>query len=97
MRQLLLNGAGFSTIGNQVSVSIPSNIAEGYGRRSSQELLRFLRIASGSLYEFQTQIEVAINLSYLERSAFEGLHESTREIEKMLSSFISKIEAGKAP
>ena len=41
-------------------VSIPSNIAEGYGRNSTGDYVRFLQIASGSLYEFQTQLEISI-------------------------------------
>jgi four helix bundle protein len=48
------------------AVSIPSNIAEGYGRNSTNDYKRFLQMAVGSLYELQTQIEIAFNLKYLE-------------------------------
>ena len=41
------------------SVSIPSNIAEGYGRKYSKDYSRFLQMARGSLYECQTQFEIA--------------------------------------
>ena len=44
------------------SVSIPSNIAEGFGRESDKDLLRFLNISIGSLFEMQTQLEIAKNI-----------------------------------
>jgi four helix bundle protein len=74
------------------SVSIPSNIAEGYGRKSTQDYLRFLRISMGALFELQTQIEIALNLKYLQQEDFNGLFESIRELERMLSSLISKVK-----
>jgi four helix bundle protein len=76
------------------AISIPSNIAEGYGRNSTNEYLHFLRIATGSLYELQTQIEISMNLNYLKRSNFDELYESSREIERMLSSLIGKLGSG---
>jgi len=74
------------------AVSIPSNIAEGYGRNSTQEYIRFLQISVGSLYEIQTQAEIAFNLRYLDKKLFENVYESTREIERMLSSLIKKLK-----
>jgi len=73
------------------AVSIPSNMAEGYGRHSTQEYLRFLHIAAGSLYELQTQVEISRNLGYLDRSETERLYALSREIERMLSSLIRKL------
>ena len=46
------------------AVSIPSDIAEGYGRNSTKDYLRFLRISMGSLFELQTQMEISNNLEY---------------------------------
>jgi four helix bundle protein len=74
------------------AVSIPSNIAEGYGRDSNKEYLRFLNVSIGSLFELQTQIEIAKNIMYLNEKDFNDLYENSREIERMLVSFIKKIK-----
>lgn len=73
------------------SVSIPANIAEGFGRRSKKEFRRFLNISMGSLFEIQTELEVSYNLGFLDKETFEKLYEDTREIERMMSSFISTL------
>ncbi len=74
------------------AVSIPSNIAEGYGRNSTNDYKRFLQIAVGSLYELQTQIEIAFNLKYIEEQKHIGLTDLSIEIDKMLYSIIQKIK-----
>jgi len=74
------------------SISIPSNIAEGYGRESDKDFLRFLNIAIGSLFEMQTQLEIAKNITYLNEQEFNNLYEDSREVERMLVSFIKKIK-----
>jgi len=76
------------------AVSIPSNIAEGYGRYSTNDYTRFLQIAIGSLYELQTQLEICLNLGYLSKDTFEKIYEQSREIERMLSSLIKKVGKG---
>jgi len=73
------------------AVSVPSNIAEGYGRKSTADYLRFLQMAVGSLYELQTQLEIAKNLHYMKEETYEALYSGSREIERMLSSLISKL------
>ncbi|NEW82618.1 MAG: four helix bundle protein [Mariniphaga sp.] len=73
------------------AVSIPSNIAEGYGRNSTGDYIRFLQIASGSLYEFQTQLEICLQLG-LKKEKFEEIKSLSIEIEKMLSSLLSKVK-----
>lgn len=74
------------------SISIPSNIAEGFGRDTNKDYLRFLTISLGSLFEFQTQIEIAYNLKYINEENFNLLYNDSREVERMLSSFIRKIK-----
>lgn len=74
------------------SISIPSNIAEGYGRHSTKDYIRFLQIASGSLYELQTQLEICLNLNYLTQTKFDSVAAKSMEIEKMLSSLIAKLK-----
>jgi four helix bundle protein len=77
------------------SISIPSNIAEGFGRDGNKEFLRFLKISLSSLFEYQTQIEISKNINYLNEHQFNKLHEFSRELEAMLVSFIKKIEESK--
>ena len=73
------------------AVSIPSNIAEVYGRSSPNDYIRFLYIATDSLFELQTQIEISLNLKYIIKCDFDKIYESTREIERMLSSLTRKL------
>jgi len=74
------------------AISISSNIAEGLGRESNKEFLRFLNISIGSLFELQTQLEIAKNINYLEEETFNNLYEDTRELERMIVSFTNKIK-----
>ena len=85
----------FSLI-NQIrrsAVSIPSNIAEGFGRHSRKDYLRFLKIAIASTFEIQTQIEISKNLRFISEDVYNKIFESSREIERMLSSLILKLRA----
>ena len=79
----------------RAAVSIPSNIAEGFGRQSTGDYIRFLNIAVGSLFEVQTQIEIAFNLSFITESDFTVIFENTREIDRMISSLIQKLKIKK--
>lgn len=74
------------------AISLPSNIAEGYGRDSNKEYLRFIKIVIGSLFEFQTQIEIAKNINYLNENEFKNLYEETRELEAMIISFSKRLK-----
>ena len=74
------------------AVSIPSNIAEGYGRNATEDYKRFLQIAVGSLFELLTQIEIALNLTYIRKGQFDAFFNKTNELDKMLYSLITKIK-----
>lgn len=76
----------------RASVSVPSNIAEGFGRRTKPDFLNFLHIARGSLYELQTQREIAKDLKYIEEEVVEDLIERCIEIEKLLNGLIHSIK-----
>lgn len=73
------------------AVSIPSNIAEGYGRNSTGDYKRFLQIAAGSVFELQTQMEIAFNLKYISKEIFDSIFNLAKEIELMLLALIRKI------
>ena len=73
------------------SVSIPSNIAEGYGRNYTKDYCRFLQIARGSLFECQTQLQIGVNLNFINKNQLKEILEISIEIEKMLNSLIKKL------
>ena len=84
---------GLSSQIRRCSISIPSNIAEGYGRDGNNDYLRFLNISISSLFEMQTQLEISFNLKYINENQFNKINGESREIERMLSAFIRKIKA----
>jgi four helix bundle protein len=75
----------------RASVSIPSNIAEGYGRGSRKEYKQFLSIARGSTLEVQTQLIIANELGYCNLETFKQTDPLSQEVSKMLYSLIQKL------
>jgi four helix bundle protein len=75
----------------RAAVSIPSNIAEGFGRHSRPEYLRYLRIARGSLAELGTQIELACRVGLMQPDA--QLGDLVEENARILSALIRALEA----
>ncbi|MFL9835897.1 four helix bundle protein [Flavobacterium sp. ST-75] len=72
-------------------ISVPSNIAEGYGRKYTKDYIRFLQIARGSLFESQTQLEIAFRLKFVSQEEAIKINELSLEVEKMLNSLINKL------
>ncbi|RKY24976.1 MAG: four helix bundle protein, partial [Planctomycetota bacterium] len=75
----------------RAAVSVPSNIAEGYGRGTAADYVRFLRIARGSLYEIETQLILCRNLGYLDETRLRELTSVATECMKMLHGLIKSI------
>lgn len=70
-------------------VSIPSNIAEGHGRNSDKDFIKFLSIARGSLHELETQIAICCRISYISLSEADRAKCLIEEVSKMLNSLIA--------
>ncbi|MDO3390351.1 four helix bundle protein [Bacteroides sp. ET489] len=76
------------------SISIPSNIAEGFGRGSDKELVQFLYISLGSSNELDTQLTVSYELSFITEDRFKEIEKLNNEVNKMLQSLIYRRKKG---
>jgi four helix bundle protein len=74
------------------SVSVPSNIAEGFERDSTNQFLYFLKIAKGSCGELRTQLIIANRLSYIDDTIFNELRNKCVETEKQIGGFINYLK-----
>jgi four helix bundle protein len=74
------------------AVSVPSNIAEGRGKRSTRDFIRFLNISYGSLCELETQLIIANNLALLKETDLDILLNTSGEIARMLNGLITSLE-----
>jgi len=74
------------------AVSIPSNIAEGYGRKTTADYIRMLYIAYGSICELETQTMLSNDLNYLPKDKIEVLKTDIAEVERMLMALIKSLE-----
>jgi four helix bundle protein len=87
---------GFVSQLRRSALSVPSNIAEGQGRDSKKEFLRFLGIARGSLQELETQLILAHRLAWLDSSTFEMMSTMISEIRRMLNGLCKYLRTGQA-
>ena len=72
------------------AISVPSNIAEGFGRESRLDLLKFLRVARGSLNELHTQYEIAVELEVIQSQ--ESLSALIYETDRVLQGLINSLK-----
>ncbi len=72
-------------------ISIMSNIAEGFDRRSKAEFAQFLVIAKASCGEVRSQLYIALDVGYLSEQAFAELRDRSREISRIIGGLIASI------
>ena len=77
----------------RASVSIPANIAEGYGRETTGSFVQFLRVSQGSLKELETLIMLASRVGHLASEVSTSLQETCERVSKMLRNLIRSLQA----
>ena len=75
----------------RAAVSIPTNIAEGSGKASKADFVRYLQIAFGSSNEVEYLLLLSYELKYLNQNQYEGINTQMEEIKKMLSGLIKSV------
>jgi len=83
---------GLTSQVRRAAVSIASNIAEGWGRGTTSDYLRFLRIARGSMYEVETQLIIARELGFVDDEKYEYTEGAIDEAGRVLGGLIRSIE-----
>ena len=74
----------------RAAVSVPSNIAEGFGRKNKKESLQFYHISRGSLRELDYQYQLSLELKYINDSDFERAKNLTNDVSRLLRGWINK-------
>ena len=88
---------GLSTQMQRAATSIPSNIAEGYGRSHRAEYLQHLSYARGSLCELETQLVIAARLNYVDRIALVPVWRQTQSVGQLLNKHIASLKSPNRP
>ncbi|HSY36349.1 MAG TPA: four helix bundle protein [Acidobacteriaceae bacterium] len=84
---------GLSSQLRRAGVSVPSNIAEGYGRGTRKEYKQFLAMARGSTLEVQTQLVIARELSFCEPDQMAKAESLSEEVSRMLDTLVGKMDS----
>ena len=82
---------GLTSQVRRAAISIPSNVAEGQGRRTTPDFLRHLSIAYGSLREVETQVLIATRLSYLAQGKCQDVMKITGEVGRLLNGLMASL------
>jgi len=82
---------GLLTQIRRAAVSVPSNIAEGHGRLTDAQFRHFLGNARGSLYELQTQLELALDLGYLDAGLVQELMQRGWEVARLINGLVTAL------
>jgi four helix bundle protein len=83
---------GLTSQMRRAALSIPCNITEGYGRKTTPEYMRYLYIAYGSICELQTQTLLARDLGYIKDDSIFELQSDRGEVERMLKALIKSLK-----
>jgi four helix bundle protein len=75
----------------RAAVSVPANIAEGFGRWHKKEFVRFLLVANGSAKELETHLLISVRLGFLKREAIEKAVQMGKEASKMIFALRDKL------
>lgn len=78
----------------RAAVSVMSNIAEGFGRGTNEELLKFLFIAKGSLTELQSQLYLSLDLHFVSAEQFKAAQNLCAETARLIQAFASSMNRG---
>lgn len=75
----------------RAAVSVPSNIAEGHGRLNDGHLRQFLANARGSVFELQTQLELANGLKFLDQAKAAALMQQSEEVARLINGLLASL------
>jgi len=75
----------------RAAVSVPANIAEGYGRTHRGDYLRHLSVSRGSLLELETHLVIAARLGFVAEEHVTGLEQNVQEVDRMLYGLIESL------
>jgi four helix bundle protein len=94
-KELFRKDFGLADQIRRAAVSVMSNIAEGFERRTNKEFIQFLYISKGSAGEVRSQLYTALDLKYINEKEFQDLYSRTESISQKISAFIKYLDSCK--